>query len=271
MNKLNDFVDTLTDGRSTTDKLMRYLNDQGYSGSMTEMMYNFLLDNFPDLNSHSERFKTWISNPAIQRYFLTFDPVLNSYGELDTAFQPSGDFELEMDVLGTNLTDLQALISDETATTGIRIDPTTSDRIRVIVDGTFLNFNNTASVLLNGKLNTLKLTRTGTTFELFINGVSYGTGSTVKAISYKRLGRSYAANTRYFDGIIANVKLTDLVTAANSRIFPLNTLAGTENSTINTGSITINNIPAANRERFTFDEANNRWVANDGSPILEIG
>ena len=32
------------------------------------------------------------------RYFSTFDPVLNSYGELDTAFTPSGDFEYEVDV-----------------------------------------------------------------------------------------------------------------------------------------------------------------------------
>lgn len=57
-NRLQDWIDTLPTGGSTTDKLMLFLNGQGFSGGTTEMMYEFLKTKSAKL-SHSERFQDW--------------------------------------------------------------------------------------------------------------------------------------------------------------------------------------------------------------------
>ena len=57
-NRLQDWVDTLSNGGSTTDKLMLFFNAQGLSGGATEMMYEFCKTKSSKA-SHSERFEEW--------------------------------------------------------------------------------------------------------------------------------------------------------------------------------------------------------------------
>lgn len=204
---------------------------------------------------------------STQRYFLPFDPVLNSYAELDTAFQPSGDFEVEVTVSTTTSSDLSIFSSIAVNDDEIRMDVNSAGTVRAFAYvGTTLQTVITSTTTVNdGQLHTIKLTYTGTTAELFVDGISQGTatwslngGQAITSVG--RVQGSYG----YFDGIIADVKLIDKTTAANSRIFPLAVGAGaTENSTINTGSITIYNIPDADRELFTFDSVNNRWFGEE--------
>lgn len=205
------------------------------------------------------------------RYFPTFDPVLNSYCELDAAFTPSGGYELEKDVY------VSALASNENALSlGVFL-------VRIVSPTSISVWTNTAnspaSFTVADISNTLTTVRvkgdnSSADIELFINGVSQGTqtagatpGFTVGP--YKNIGQW---NNNFFDGIIANVKLTDIATAANSRIFPLALGPGSsvENSTINSGSVTYTNISDGNRKLYTFDEANNQWVGEGGSPILQV-
>jgi hypothetical protein len=207
------------------------------------------------------------------RYFSTFDPVLNTYGELDAAFTPAGDFEVEAQVsavaTGSQMTVLRGsgndiIVLDISSTDTTRFWARVGGVTQTIISGASLN---------DGQLHTLKGVYTGTTAELFLDGASQGTATWALDGSQvvDTVGRTPSASG-YFDGIIANVKLTDLATPANSRFFPVG-LSGTatvENSTINSGSITYYNLPEANRERFTFDEPNQRWVGDGGSPILEV-
>lgn len=212
---------------------------------------------------------------AAQRYFMTFDPVLNSYAELDTAFQPSGDFEIEAVVSTTATTGTLTILSGSAQSNNaviVDVQSTGTVRFFAYVGGSLQTIITSTSTVNDGQLHIITATYTGTTAELFIGGASEGTATWAldgnQDIKYA--GQRVGAGN-YFDGYIADVKLTDLTTAANSRIFPLAVGAGTtENSTINSGSITINNIPDANRELFTFDEANNQWVANDGSPTIGV-
>ena len=213
---------------------------------------------------------------SAQRYFLPMDPVLNSYAEMDTAFTPSGDFEVEM-LVYASAGGSKTIFSGSTKNSNsivLRVlnDPNGTVQFYAYVGSTLQTIITSSGSIIDGKLHTIKATYTGTTAELFVDGVSQGTATWALNGSQDiiNVGRR-PDSTDYFDGYIANVKLTDLATPSNSRIFPLAVGAGTtENSTINTGSITINNIPDAERELFTFDEANNRWVANDGSPIIEV-
>jgi len=206
------------------------------------------------------------------RYFSTFDPVLNSYGELDTAFTPSGDFEVEVTFALNSLTGDLVFLSDGVVgdTEWLRIDATNGS-LDAKLNGLF--YSNDGAFTADSKLNIAKFTRIGSTLTVKLNGATVGTHTVgTSSVSYKMIGRRGGATLNYFDGIIANVKLTDLATPANSRIFPLALGPGSsvENSTINSGSVTYTNIPDANRERFTFDEANQRWVADDGSPIIDL-
>ena len=207
-----------------------------------------------------------------QRYFLPMDPVLNSYGELDSAFVPSGNFEIEA-LVSTTATGSQMTILRGTGNDHIALDIAATDVVRFWARvGGVVQTIISGSTINDGDLHLIRAVYTGTTAELFIDGVSQGT--TTWALNGSQdlteVGRT-PGGSNYFDGYLANIKTIDSTTAANSRIFPLAVGAGTtENSTINSGSITINNIPDNTRELFTFDEANNQWVANDGSPTIGV-
>lgn len=203
-----------------------------------------------------------------QRYFSTFDPVLNSYGELDTAFTPSGDFEVEAQVstVSESIVSIFSGTNQNEDGIGLRMNADGSLFAFVFVGSTLQTTITSSTGFNDGILHTIKLAYTGTTAELFVDGVSEGSATWslndnqhIKNIGYR------PTSLQYFDGIIANVKLTDLATPANSRIFPVGLSGGAsvENSTINSGSITYYNLPSSNQERFTFDEANQRWVGDE--------
>lgn len=202
---------------------------------------------------------------SAQRYFLPMDPVLNSYGTLDTAFTPSGDFEVEALVSTSSSSALNILSGTLQANDSIILNTNTSGQVRFLAyAGLSLQTSITSTSINDGKLHLIKATYTGTTAELFIDGVSQGTQTWALDGNQDIVNVGFRPGLgRYFDGYIADVKLTDLSTSSNSRIFPLAIGSGTtENSTINTGSITINNIPDADRELFIFEEVNDRWIGS---------
>lgn len=205
------------------------------------------------------------------RYFSTFDPVLNSYGELDTEFTPSGDFEYEVDVSTVDtVTALQCVMSGTAnGNNEIACFVQSDGNVRAFAYvGTTLQTAIVSSGLSvnDGQLHTIELTYTGTTAELFVDGASEGSATwALDGNQDIKFAGSRTGSTQYFNGIIANVKLTDLATSSNSRIFPVGLSGGAsvENSTINSGSITYYNLPTANQERFTFDEPNQRWIGEE--------
>ncbi len=201
----------------------------------------------------------------IKRYFPTFDPVLNGYGVLDTAFTPAGDFEVEVTFALNSLVGDLVFVSDGVGADAewLRIDATNGS-LDAKVNGLF--YANDGAFTADNNLNIAKFTRIGSALTITLNGSTVGSHTVgTAAVSYKMIGRRGGVTLNYFDGIIVNVKLTDLATPANSRIFPLALGPGSsvENSTINSGSVTYTNIPDADRDLFTFDEANQRWVGDE--------
>jgi hypothetical protein len=217
-------------------------------------------------NALSDAISKTIASPW--RYFSTFDPVLNSYCELDTAFTPSGDFEVgaTFSTVSTSNISIFSGVLQNNDGIGTRINPDGSVFVFVFVGVTLQTTITSSTGFNDGKLHAIKLTYTGTTAELFVDGVSQGTATWALNGSQKIKNIGWRpVSLQYFDGTIADVKLTDLATPANSRIFPLALGPGSsvENSTINSGSVTYTNITDADRDLFTFDEANQRWVGDE--------
>jgi hypothetical protein len=184
------------------------------------------------------------------RHFLGFDPVLNSYGELATAWTPTGNFEAGLN-FSTTSSAAQTLFGGELAGTDeIRLEINTSGFVVASAYvGTALQTAITSTVALdNGKFHSAKIVYTGTTAELFVNDVSIGTqtwalngNQTIKYVGRLSTGA-------YFAGVLANPVLTDVTTPANSQAYDLDKATGTtESSTVNSGTLTYHNIPEANR------------------------
>lgn len=198
----------------------------------------------------------------IKKTFVTFDPVLSAYCELSTPFTPSGDFEIEVDV-STTASSSQITIARGSGTDFIAIDISSGNSVRfwATVGGVTQTII-TGSSVNDCDLHTIKATYTGTTAELFIDGASQGTATWALdgGQDLTMIGRT-PGGSNYFDGIISNIKLTDLATPANSQHYALNRITGnTETSLVNSGSITYNNIPGSDRETFSWDADSGYWV-----------
>jgi hypothetical protein len=184
------------------------------------------------------------------RNFLDFDPVLNSYGELATAWTPTGNFEAGLN-FSTTSSAAQTLFGGELAGTDeIRLEINTSGFVVASAYvGTALQTAITSTVALdNGKFHSAKIVYTGTTADLIVNGISIGTQTWALngSQTIKYVGR--LSTGAYFNGVPANPVLTDVTTPANSQAYNLDQATGTtESSTVNSGTLTYNNIPEANR------------------------
>ena len=173
------------------------------------------------------------------RDFIDYDGT-TSYSTLTAALSHSGNFELEID-FATSTSSSQMLVGGTLAGTNelrLEIDASGFAKFYAYVGTTLQTSVTNAAALDDGKLHNLKATYTGTTAELFVDGVSVGTQTWALNGSQdiKLLGKISTGN--FFNGTIADFKSTDLVTAGNSVIFPHNTTASTESSTINTGTLT---------------------------------
>jgi hypothetical protein len=162
------------------------------------------------------------------RHFLGFDPVLNSYGELATAWTPTGNFEAGLN-FSTTSSAAQTLFGGELAGTDeIKLEINTSGFVVASAYvGTSLQTAITSTVALdNGKFHSAKIVYTGTTAELFVNDVSIGTQTWALngSQTIKYVGR--LSTGAYFNGVPANPVLTDVTTPANSLPFRLNKATG---------------------------------------------
>ena len=221
---------------------------------------------------------TTVINPfdgLISRYFVTLDPVLNSYYEMAQPITFAGDFEIEFEVLGQDLTSDQSLIDSSVFNKLVAgeillyIDnPNGLDLL--ICDGangfTRQTFGG-QSEILNNKLNTIFLNRLNGVITSKLNGVQLGgsiTNSETIRFSEKLIG---GGNSRYFDGIIANAKFTDKSGASDVvTTFKLDNSPAAENYTYSTELLDNNTFPDnANARQYLV--ATKGWIITDGGAV----
>ena len=138
--------------------------------------------------------------------FIDLDPIANAYYEIASPITFSGDFEIEVDFETT-----------DTGTDNILLGKTGDGRgfVRLQNGTPSINFSQAAvaftfgsNTFYDGELHTLKIENTSGTIKLFIDGVLQGT-TTPADISNTNFDAIGHKSGQFFDGIIANAKLTD--------------------------------------------------------------
>lgn len=143
---------------------------------------------------------------AITKVFINLEPIAPAYYSLSTPWVASGDFEIEVDFETT-----------DTGTDNILLGKTGDGRgfVRLQNGTPSINFSQAAvaftfgsNTFYDGELHTLKIENTSGTIKLFIDGVLQGT-TTPADISNTNFDAIGHKSGQFFDGIIANAKLTD--------------------------------------------------------------
>lgn len=184
---------------------------------------------------------------AIQRYFITLDPILNSHYLLSTPWVATGDFEITIEFSATS-TSLGVLVGNSaSANPNIRIGANGVISINLSVGASG------AGVYNDGKLHKLVLRVTGSNVLLTVDGVTeINTTMTPSSITFDVLGENTFGN--YFNGILANTKLNDLAQSGNTFTFALDEpTSNTETAAEGGNSITYVGIPTTNRELFQLN------------------
>jgi hypothetical protein len=202
-----------------------------------------------------EKIAFGFADKAQRRYFIDFNGTDASM-ELVDPFQPAGDFELEIDFSTTETSGFPTLIATSNpGFDGIRIffdSSAGTNFLRTAISSTlaYLSFGGVSN---DGKLHTVKLRRVNDDFYISMDGGAEATtNQPVTIADFTEIGNN-------FDGVIANVKLTDLDTPTNSLAFALDQATGTtESSSINSGTLTYVNISESSRFEAEILDAD--WV-----------
>jgi hypothetical protein len=165
----------------------------------------------------------------VLRYFLPFDPVLNSFGELATAWTPAGDFKAEINFSSTTSSGIYTLFESSVDTEllfWIR-----DGKLQAYVgngSGWVVSAFNGVATVTDGKWRKAGLSKVGSLYTIFLDDVAESTVTNATAVtpSVSLAGRRWSGGN-YFPGVLANPKLTDLDTPANSLEFKLNKATGT--------------------------------------------
>jgi hypothetical protein len=229
---------------ATPDMLFTYLRSTGLTGSLSDMLSAYVFSSVQD------------------KVLIDLSPTSNGFYTLSTPKIFAADFEIEIDFVSTNQSENQHLTG---AVSFNRYEILFSNNNNLIVyDGSIgaSVHNITGLPYLNGKLHTIKATRVGGLQSLFING-------TLVASSTRAVGNatidclgSRERTTSFSNGIISDVKLTDITTPANSLEFGLDNLTG--NTETNNGvTLTYNNIGTGTDVRDTYTLIGNDYIGSE--------
>ena len=208
---------------------------------------------------------TTLINPfdgLLSRYFVTLDPVLNSHYEMAAPITFTGDFEIEVEFSTTNTAN-QILIGDNhNVNYYLNMDV---DSFNVLISGTQSTFFFSPQTPHDGKLHKIKYKLVGVSLELFLDGISLGSQTVVPYTGASNfiIGNSNSVNF-YFDGIIANVKLTDQSGASDvATTFKLDNSPAAANYTYIT-ELLANNTFTDNANARQYLVATKGWIITDG-------
>jgi hypothetical protein len=194
----------------------------------------------------------------IQRVFINLESTANAYYSLASPVVFAGDFEISADIVtGTSSGNDIIAGSSAGANSYILVNGGTGTvEVRIAGDNII-----GAITVTDQKLHSVYVTLDAGLATLYIDNVPDGTVSGVSgSVTLDNFGANSFGN--YFDGIISNVKLTDLDTPANSLEYALNQLTGTT-ETSNGNTLAYNNIATTQDVRDTFELVDGDWIGSE--------
>tara|TARA_R110000772_G_scaffold229587_1_gene340448 strand:- start:305 stop:1348 length:1044 start_codon:yes stop_codon:yes gene_type:complete len=211
-----------------------------------------------DPQNRNSLLQDWLSAISyVRRYFVTLDPVLNSYYSLSTPTtytnNSSDSFDFSFISTGTMIV-LGAGSSPEGFFIGFEGGKLlVGNGVNRVVDSLLVN---------DGKLHTLYWSISSGIFSVNIDGLTRysATLSATLPKTINDFGRQDGSSSFYFEGILSNKKFTD--SSGNTFTFALNQeTSNTETAAEGGNSVTYVGIPTTNRGEFTFVDGS--WVGND--------
>lgn len=189
----------------------------------------------------------------ISRVFVTFDPVLQTHMTLQNPKTFAGNFEFEFDISTTESVNTIAVLGSAS-----------SDDVSVLSTGVMRIADGVGTVTFStpindGLLHTCKLSRLSGVVELFIDGISDGTGVLASSMDVDSIGED-ATGTNFFNGVIANVRLTDLSTPSNSESWKIERPTGTDTEQSSSGNNLLTYVNAGPSTREVFTKVGDDWI-----------
>ena len=200
----------------------------------------------------------------VKKYFVKLDPVLNSHYEIAAPITLTGDFEIEAEFSTTSTGGENTLCGHELY---LKFRVANGSLQLLIGDGGqwFIMATSSAGGFNDGKLHKAKVTKVGDVHKVFADGIEVinitNTAPTSPKVSFIGSGRS---NAYHFDGIIANVKLTDQSGASDVvTTFKLDNSPAAGNYTYSTEILNNNTFTdSANARHYLI--AKKGWIISDG-------
>ena len=212
---------------------------------------------------------TTVINPfdgLISRYFVTLDPVLNSYYEMAQPITFAGDFEVEVEFSSTDTSDIKTIISGDNQNTTTLVIDINGNTIRAFAynQGVLSGPMQTDISAFAGKLITVKLVYTGGNAGLYVNNIlkGYGTWGDLSGVYVSYIGKRLTNS--YFNSIIANAKITDKSGASDVvTTFRLDNSPAAANY-IYGGELVANNTFPDNANARQYLVSSKGWIITDG-------
>ena len=114
----------------------------------------------------------------------------------------------------------------------------------------------------DGLLHHFKITSVGTAITVLLDNVPIATGTASGLVPIDNIG-TYSSGLLFFEGILSDVKLTDITTPANSLAFGLDNLTG-DTEANNGVTLDYRNIALTSDVRDTYTLSNNdtQWISD---------
>jgi hypothetical protein len=171
---------------------------------------------------------------AITKVLIDLLPTSSSFYSLGTPIVYDGDFEVEFKFQLNELTQDYIIVGSADSDNWLRIDAA-NNGFDFKIDGSFKSNDGTYS--FDNKLHKGIFRRIGSVGQVEVDGVlvvnSEGLNTSPFQVAYIAARQNLSSN--FFNGIISDVKLTDLDTPANSLEFKLNKL--TDNFELPVGNV----------------------------------
>ena len=195
------------------------------------------------------------SASLITRNFINLlgDPP-QAYYELATPWVAAGDFEIEVDF--STVSAANQTLCGRSQGTSTLVVLLSSGVIRTRFNGSTID-SSVVSVR-DGRLHHFKITSVGTAITVLLDNVSIATGTASGSVNIDNIG-TYSSGLLFFEGIISNVKLTDITTPANSLPFGLDEL--TQDYEYPTGNVFGPELAPANAAG---------WTSQNGAILSDI-
>ncbi len=222
-------------------------------------------EQFAPLFGSVQRFFTELASAGSQHYTMPTVTLL-------------GDFEVEVDFTAVTSTSMQTLFGGGipgSTETFLRLDPTDGAIDLIIGGGAFLA-GSAGSYTVDNQLHRIALRRTVNDYDILLDGISVQTfNQTALTATIATVGRRNVG-ADYFDGIIANLKITDGTKLIDWAIDE--DWVGPSTVVVNTGTLgaagngTAVNITSSDAENFTLhtEVSPNEWRNFDDTVIIQI-